>query len=419
MTGGRVPTAYGGDTSAPYGAVVLTALVLLAAPASAGPEGELSGPQLTPATQEQLGEGLQRLYALDYAKSRASFRKLIELEPDNPFGYLFEAGGIWWQSFQEYGLFKDTPTLQGLFEQDIEAALRKSEAYMDSKDRGLKADGYLISGMALGTRGQWSLMKGQWLNAYFDGKKAVKHLKKCVKLDAEYYDAYLGLGVADYQAAHFSGIAKLGFLLGLRGNEKRGLERMSLAMEKSRYANHQAAQFLSMIYLVDLHDDARALPLIVGLRKDFPDSPYFLFLEALLRYRLGDWDLSLLLGREFHRHVSADPKAFRRKWLTLVCGLSGSDCLSKKDMEQALTWLDYGLTATAREKPDVFSAHLRLLRAKTLDALGRREEAVRDYEASKFLPPIDDSREVARACLASACGREALLQRLRAMSKEE
>ncbi|MDX6770582.1 MAG: hypothetical protein SF051_13690, partial [Elusimicrobiota bacterium] len=75
-----------------------------AAPASAGPH-------LSPAAETQLTEGIDRLYALDYDASRAAFRRLIELEPDNPWGYLFEAGGIWWQSSQEYGLFKDTPTL--------------------------------------------------------------------------------------------------------------------------------------------------------------------------------------------------------------------------------------------------------------------------------------------------------------------
>ncbi len=273
------------------GASLVLALLLGAAPAAAGP-------RLTPAAEKQLTEGIDRLYGLDYDASRAAFRKLIELEPDNPWGYLFEAGGIWWQSSQEYGLFKDTPTLQGLFEQDVEAALRKAEAYIDSKDPQTRADGYFVSGMTLGTRGQWNVMKGKWIAAYLDGKKAVKHLNKCVKLDDEYYDAYLGLGLFDYQAARFSGIARLGaFLGGMRGDEKRGLERIALATEKARYANRQAAQLLANTYIIDLHDYARALPVLEKLRVMFPDSVYFVFLEALVRHRLGDWDGSAALGR--------------------------------------------------------------------------------------------------------------------------
>jgi len=393
----------------------LLALLLVLAPISA----YAGGTRTSPAATAQLDEGIDALYSLDYAKARRASRKLIELEPDNPFGYLFEAGAIWWQSSQEYGLFKDTPTLQGLFEQDIEAGVRKAEAYIDSKDKQTRADGYFVSGMTLGTRGQWNLMKGKWFDAYFDGKKAMKHLKKCVKLDEEYEDVYLGLGVFDYQAAHLQGIAKLGILFGMRGDEKRGLERIQRAVDKAGFARRQAAQMLTSIYLVDLKDDARALVLLQGLRKDFPGSPYFVFLEAMVRHRLGDWDGSFAGGRELHRMIAADPKAFRPKWLTLVCGLSGPRCLERADMERTLVWLDHALETVAKEKPDTFKTLLRLLRGQTLDVLGQREEALKEYQKVEALPPLGDSREVARACLATPCGREAVLKRLRDMSKEE
>jgi tetratricopeptide (TPR) repeat protein len=377
------------------------------------------GARTSAAAQIQLDEGLDALYSLDYARSRRAARKLVEMDPDNPFGYLFEAGAIWWQASQEYGLFKDTPTLQGLFEQDIEAGVRKAEAYIDSKDKQTKMDGYFVSGMTLGVRGQWSLMKGKWMDAFFDGKKSMKHLKKCVKLDENYEDVYLGLGVFDYQAAHLKGIAKLGAVFGLRGDEKRGLERIQRAVDHAGFARRQAAQMLTSIYLIDLHDDARALPLIQGLHKDFPNSPYFVFLEAMVRHRLGDWDGSLALGRDLHKTIAADPKAFRRKWLTLVCGLSGSECLSKDDMDRTLVWLDHAVDATAKEKPDTFRTLLRLLRGQTLDVLGRRDDAVKDYQKVEFLPPLGESREIARECLAAPCGRDAVLARLRTMSKED
>ena len=391
------------------------AVLLALAPVSV----HAGGVRASPAADLQLDEGLTALYSLDYAQARRAARKLIEIEPDSPFGYLFEAGAIWWQASQEYGLFKDTPTLQGLFEQDIEASVQKSKAYIDSKDNQMKADGYFVSGMTLGTRGQWNLMKGKWLDAYFDGKKAMKHLKKCVKIDDEYEDAYLGLGVFDYQAAHLSGIARLAVLFGMRGDEKRGLERIQRAVDKSRFARRQAAQMLSGIYLVDLRDDARALALILQLRKDFPASPYFLFLEAMLRHRLGDWDGSLARGREIHAIIAADPEAFRHKWLTLVCGLSGADCLAKAEMERTLAWLDHALDSISKEKPDSFKTLIHLMRGQTLDILGRRDDAVGEYQKIEFLPLLDDSRVIARACLAAPCDRESVLNRLRAMSKED
>jgi tetratricopeptide (TPR) repeat protein len=397
----------------------LSALVAAALAAVLAPSPARAAPHLSPAVESRLDEGLRRLYCLDYAKSRAAFRKIIELEPDNPFGYLFEAGGIWWESSQEFGLFKDTPTLQGLFEQDIEAAQRKADVYIDSRNPHERADGYFVSGMALGTLGQWRLMKGHWLDAYFAGKKAVKHLKKCVKLDPEYFEALLGLGVFDYQAAHLSGVAKLGILFGMKGNEKRGLESITAAVEKSRYASRQAAAFLLSIYLIDLHDFARALSVVQILRRSLPESPYYIFIEALLRHRLGDWDGSFAMGRQLFAAAAADPAAFRPKWLTLVCGLSGPSCLAPADAPATLAWLDHALETTAKEKPDAFGALLRLFRGQVLEASGRREEALGEYRKVLALPEFDFTRSRAKACLEAPCPREEQLGLLKRFAQAQ
>ncbi len=363
---------------------------------------------------------MARLYSLDYVKSRAAFRKLIELDPDNPFGYLFEAGGIWWESSQEFGLFTSTPTLQGLFEQDVDEAQRKANAYIASKDPQTQADGYFVSGMALGTLGQWRLMKRHWMEAYFDGKKAVKHLKKCLKLDPTYYDAQLGLGVYDYQTAHLSGIAKLGFLVGVHGDEKRGLAEIQTAVDKARYANRQAAEFLLCIYLIDLHDYARALPVVQKLRVDFPVSPYYVFLEPCCATASATATARSLPPRELYMQFAAAPAAFRPKWLTLICGLAvDGNCLSKRRRARGRSRGSTTRWRAAKEKPDGFLSVLHLFRGQLLDVIGRRDEAVAEYK--KTLAPARGGlhARAASQCLEAPCGRGEILSRLRALSKEE
>ncbi len=381
-----------------------------------------------------LDKGLHHLYDLDYDEARGDFRKIIEAEPDNPFGYLFESGAIWWQSSMEYGLFKDTPTLQGLFEQDVEAALRKVDAYESSKDKETKADGHFVEGMALGTRGQWSIMRGHWLKAYFDGKKAIKHLKKTVKEDPDYYDAYLGIGVFDYQAAHFSGALKLGAALGgVHGDEKRGLQEMELASQKGRFGARQAAEFLASIYIDDKHDYAKALPVVERLRGDFPESPYFEFIELGLRFKLHQNAESIQLGRDLFAKVKQDPEAFDRKLLSLFCGISADQCLNNVDVAGALAWIDSALDESkthpapkparrgklAADPEDPWRSFLHLWRGHCLDALGNHDGAADDYQWVLEHPAFSDDQARARECSQSPCAAAKLLAYLRSKSHGE
>lgn len=406
-------------------------LALLVLPAAARAELSVEGARA-------LDDGLRALYGLDYEASRKAFRSLVEREPDNPFGYLFESGGIWWQSSMEYGLFKDTPTLQGLFEQDVEAAVRKADAWTDAKEEHRRADGHFVLGMALGTRGQWHLMRGNPVRAYFDGKKAIKHLKKCLKLRDDYYDAELGLGVFDYQAAQMSGILKFSAAIGgMRGDEKRGLEKIRLATEKGRYGSRQATQLLMMVYLYDKHDFAAALPLVRRLRKDFPQSVYFAQLEAVALERTGDLEGSYAAGREVFEHAAEYPHSFAKKLLSLLCGAAGPHCLSPKIMEPFARWIDAlilreeAALAAARKArksrkpaagPSLVERErllqvLVLWRGHAADVLGRREAADADYKRVLAGPEVGDVKKRAKECLTAPCVPKSILAYARALSK--
>lgn len=421
--------------------IVLIALAALAALTSAPTPARAA---LTTNAELALDRGLHHLYSLDYREARSDFRKLIEQEPDNPFGYLFESGAIWWQSSQEYGLFKDTPTLQGLFEQDVEFAIKKADPLTDSKDKAVKADGHFVEGMALGTRGQWSLMRGHYMKAFFDAKKAIKHLKKVPKIDASYRDVDLGLGVFDYQAAHASGLARLSGVLGLRGDEKRGLEELRSAMDHGHYATRQAAEFLVTIYIMDKQDWAQALPVVQKMRQEFPESPYYASLELLVRWKLGQKEESLKLGPALFDMAKADPTRFNRKLLSMVCGLMGEECLGKAQASAMRDWLTAAIDAAPAPKPapktagtrkgakaappagaagsadaERYLSTLHLYRGYMNDALGKTDEGAADYDWTLKHAEFADSRSRAQECQENGCPAKDLLLYLRSISRED
>lgn len=373
--------------------------------------GAAAEPAIPPESEALRQRALVHLFNLDFAESRADLRIIIDREPESPFGHLFEAGALWWQASTEFDLFKDTPTLEGLFEEDAALGLRKAEPWIESEDPARRAHGYFAAGMILGLRGQWQLSRGKWIKAYRDGKRAVKYLKRCVDIDPEYHDAYLGLGIFDYQTDRLPGILKVPALLMIRGDAERGKARMRQAAERGNLVTRQAAIFLLSLTLTDDKDYARALPMLQPLRRDYPDSPYYRFLEALILHKLGDWEESRARALDLFRAAERDPEILGRKQLGTLCGLYGAACFEKDKLEEAAAWLTRAIEAPLRGQPAGWASLCRLYRGLAYDMLGRREEALADYE--KVSGP---SRALAERCRAAPCGRDAVEAELKRLA---
>lgn len=364
-----------------------------------------------------LDTGLRALYNLEYQEARSIYQGLIEREPANPYGYLFRAGATWWQASNEYGLFKDTPTLEGLFESDIEGLMRTSAVLMDSADNSVKAEGYFLSGMAYGARGQWQLIRGRWMKSYFDGKKAVRHLNRAIKLKEDLYDAYLGLGVYDYQADRLSGLLKLSALLMIGGNAERGIQRLHIAEDRAAIADVQAGIFLVNIYVTE-KQPAKALPVIQKLRRRFPDSSYLQFLEITIIAEQGDFPASYKDAKDLFQRTKGDPAIFQRKQLSLWCGLAGEKCLTPDRAKAAAAWFAQAASQAESEndKDGAWVSTLRFYQAAALDLTGQRPEAFAAFQKALAGPLPEGLKDTAKFCLLQPCTQKEIMSRLKAMS---
>ncbi len=375
--------------------------------------------QIDAISQQYLKEATASLYSLDYAESRKSLRKIIAEDPENPFGYLFEAGAIWWQFSNENNLFLKQKNLQVIFTNDVAQTIAKSRPMLASPDPETRAEGDFAAGMAYGLRGQWRLLMGHWLDAYFDGRKGLKFLHACLAADPEYYDADLGLGVYDYEAARFGRKIRMGFLFRIFGDERNGIRLITLAKEKGRYSKHQAAVFLLTLYIQDKNDYQDALPLAKELRRDFPESPYFEFVEAMLDYNIGLKDESFIAGRYLYRMFKNDPEGFEPKLLSLACSFSGTPCLNKRQMARFRDWLNGSLERYGGDdSAEGWRVALRLMRGYSESVLGARVQAETDFQGVLAAPDSFDLRARARQCLTAGCGRRSLLSDLENIAED-
>lgn len=361
-----------------------------------------------------LERALSSLYDLEYERTRRHVDRFIRRNPDNPFGYLFSAGTLWWQVTTEYDGPSEVPIIAERFEERVKAGLKKAKKLRKAKDKARRPDGYFAAGMLLGIRGQWKLANRQWIKAYRDGKKAIKHLRKCVKLNPDYYDAYLGLGIFDYQTAKLPGVLRIGAKLLLRGvgDADRGLSRIRLAIEKGRFAARQGSSFLLTLYMVYEKDYGRALELTSSLRRDFPASPYYMGAEVILLDRAGEGEDSRRRALELFSLVAGDPARYWSKQRAIICNVYGTDCLDRKHVAGAARWLTDALASPVPEAPAEWTGLLHLYRGIARDILMRHGHALRDYEAALAQPDFIRTHEWAAHCSRKACDRADALRLL-------
>ncbi|MFA5140555.1 MAG: hypothetical protein WC728_15100 [Elusimicrobiota bacterium] len=406
---------------------VLLPLLLIPAALASGEDGDedddgpealtpvqsVAGKDLTQAVQDPLlQEALRCLYDLEFEKTHALAFRFIRQHPENPFGHLFAAGALWWEAstgFDASPAGKTSSAMADRFELDIDRTLEKAKKLYKSKDKSLWPDGLFATGMALGLRGQWRLADGEWMQAYRDGKKAIKFLRKCVKMDPSYHDAYLGLGMFDYQTAKLPAILRMGAAILLHGvgDAARGLHRMRMAMEMGRFSSRQAAAQLMTVRLQYEKDYGGALDILRDhLLATFPSSSYFRLIDVALLELSGDSAGSLKAGLSLFDSLRQDPESFRTKQGTMLCGFLGKTCLERERLEPAVRWMDKALAAAENgSSPPGWPTTLHLYRGMAHDLLGQRALARDDYQTVLEHPFFLHSHAWARECLSKPCGR--------------
>ena len=376
---------------------------VFALPAMAG-QGSLN---LSEAAADPLLEsGLENLYSLDFTETQKDAREFVRRHPQNPLGPLFIAGTLWWQATADLPGAGIDQNVIAAFHASVDATVEISKPLFKSEDISARSDGYFAAGMALGLQGQMRLTQGQYIRAYRSGKKAMKFLKKCVKTDPRYYDAYFGLGVFDYQVAVLPGAVRMGakMLLKGTGNAERGLQRIRLSIDKGLFASRQAAGFLLTLYVLNEKDYLKASDLAAKLRKDFPESSYFHFIETLLLHYQGKDVESYNSGKELFDRMRLAPAKFRKKQAGTLCGLFGDACYSEENLERAVKWLSMAVVAAGDDqKNKEWSAYLYFMRGLAFSLLGNAKSARIDYNRASKLPDFAGTHAWARHCAKQGC----------------
>lgn len=381
--------------------------------AAAGKGQQVSAATKTPATSASVSaefdqlriEGNDAVYNMDYKAARDRFQRMTTIAPDHPAGYVYLANNLWLETLNENRRLSSSLYTSGSFyvqdaEEDefnkkrerefnelIKQALVVATARLKKNPQDVEALYYEAS--AHGLRAGYNVtVKRSFRRAIGDANGSVKIQKKVIKLDPNYTDAYLSIGLYEYVIDSLPWVWRtLARFAGLRGSKKEGINHLQAVAERGKYASDDARVILIGIYSREKQPE-RALEMISHLANKYPRNYLFGVERAAMLYRLdrrseGDQVFAALLKDGHIAQAATD----------LVNYQWGEALTQKGDYAAALARYAE-VKRWSKSTPELVSlTHLRT--GQALDALGKRDEAIAEYQIVLKRGKVFDSHKLA------------------------
>lgn len=209
--------------------------------------------------------GAHHLYSLEYDEAIADLQKALEGDPDNLhfhnsltriylFQELFRTGQLEGNLYAASNDFleaqkpKADPQRVELIRQGVAKVIALSKERL--RENRYDTVALYEQGVAYSIEANYKFMlEKKYLDALRAGGKANQLHLQVLKLDPNYHDAKLVLGMYQYVVGSLPrGIKWLVFLIGYRGSKNRGIELLQEAMVKGKYVTSGAAVLLGVVY---------------------------------------------------------------------------------------------------------------------------------------------------------------------------
>ena len=289
--------------------------------------------------EEIILQGVKYVHQDETFKAVDEFKKLIELFPNDPIGYFLVSAAFqnMMDDFRNYSYSDE-------FSKYMDLSIEKGE---ERKKRGnLTAYDCLYVGGAVGYRGIYKALTGDWLGAFVDGLKGKGYLEKALELDPQLYDVYYGLGTYHFWKSLKSRI--FWWLPFVKDNRQMGIDMIKLSIEKGKYSTEDAKFALVRIY-VENEEYPNAFAMIEELRKSYPNKPGLLWFLGRAQFETKMYAGAISAYHTLLRELTASPyyhpegEVECRYWLALAY-------FENKDFEDSQKQID-AILALEREDP--------------------------------------------------------------------
>ncbi len=394
-----------------HGAAPRACLILLLLTPAIAPAQNVFAPERL----DRIRHGLRDIYNLEYDRAAASFQGMIREAPDDPAGYVYLATTYWLQElsakqelsidrFAASDFFAETPRyipqvdpqVEAKFRQATEQAIEKARARLAATPDD-KAALFLL-GLAYQNLASFEAsLKRSWWSAFRYGARTFHYHRVLLRRDPNFHDARLSTGVYNYVAGSLGWSVKwLAFLMGYHGSKTRGKQDLEIAAHKAPLVADDARVILVLIHTRE-RNYQKALDYLTELLQKYPQN-YLVHLDmggmALLMKRPA---AAIEIYREILRKLEAGERKYADLERAAIYNRLGVAFREKGDFRNSKDWFAKALAEPRLSERSATVAHLEL--GKTLDLLGRRDEAREQYRTVAAAPDVAGSRQEAEELL--------------------
>jgi tetratricopeptide (TPR) repeat protein len=380
---------------------------------------------LTEADQAKLDalrtSGFEALFNLDYEKGRKDFREIARLFPEHPAGPQFLAASLWIETLYEtrrlqaslysgdsfYAPNEDKadPKVVEQFRVWTREAKKLAERRLKENPKDIEAIYFL--GATDGLKASFEEgVERRHFAALRDGSSAVDRHRDVIKLDPNFHDAEITIGLYDFVVGSLPLPAKiLAGITGARGSRKRGLATIERVTREGKWARDDARTLLIVLYTRERRF-GDALALARELAAKYPRNYLFrleaadaLVAQAALERKANH--AAAVLDAERAALATFDELLHDRnvrdtaaRSLDLIHFKYGEALLTAGQADRAAKEF-LATTTVAKADPGLVTMGY-LYAAHALDVAGKREDALAQYRAVLARPNVYDSHDLAQ-----------------------
>jgi tetratricopeptide (TPR) repeat protein len=372
--------------------------------------------------------GSEALFNLDYEAARKSFKEMAVAFPNYPAGPQFLADTLWAETLYQTrrlqsSLYGDDDTFYSTGDDKVDPKIVEefrtltrqarllTEARVKQNPKDVEALYFL--GAIQGLKASFEeAVERRHFAALKDGSDAVDKHREVIKLDPNYRDAEITIGLYDYTVGSLPLPVKIAAgMFGFRGSKKRGLATLERVAREGNWIHDEAKTLLIVLYTREKRF-GEAAAYARELAAKYPRN-YLYRLEtadALVSQAALDRQTSHSTGvtaTEKEAFATFDALLNDRtvrdtsaRFFDLIHFKYGEALLTAGEYERAAKEFMASADASGAQQGLATMAHL--YAARSLDLAGKRNDAMGQYRTVLARPNVYDAHDQAQAGLKEA-----------------